>query len=84
MHVVKRFSTSENLIASGVNDVEVAQHLYLKVGGDVGSTLSRFTGQGVDQRIQSEGAIQRHAVEAVHRVEQEGGASQQTNQCPVG
>ena len=72
MHVVERFSSSENLIARRVNDLKVAEHLNLEVCGDIGSTIARLTGQRVGQGVQSKRAVERHAVEAVHRVEQEG------------
>ena len=84
MHVVEGFSSSENLIARRVNDLKVAEHLYLKLGGDIGASVTRFAGQRVDQGQQSKRAVERHPVKAVHRVEQEGRAGQQADEGPVG
>ena len=84
MHVVEGFSSGENLIARRVNDLKVAEHLNLEVGGDVGASVPRLAGQRVDQGFQSKRAVERHTVKAVHRVEQKGRASQQADEGPVG
>ena len=72
MHVIEGFSTGENLTAGRVNHQKVAQHLGLEGGRDVHASLAWLSGQRVVQWVQSQGALEGHAIEAVPGVEQEG------------
>ena len=84
MHVVQRLSAGKNLIAGGVNHLKVTQYLRLKGRCDVIASFTGLSWKRVFKRFETQLTVQWHPVKSVHRIEQKGRASKQSNKGPIG